>query len=156
MNNLLRAIVVLAGMAVLFAVWVVFSDVIVDMQAASLAAETTRYVAAQQTERVQSQEWNTTVRSLGDSAATILAWSAAAVAVMVLSIQAGRTLRHQESERTRRTALLAAYIDRFLPDANAEVCAWRGQPAIMDHDSGEIIPYSVAQLEMSQARRLTG
>lgn len=149
MNNLLRAIVVLAGCAVLLAVWITFSAGVVEMQLATTAAETARYVAAQETQRVQTQEWNATLRSAGDNAAFVFAWSAAAAALVVAAVQAGRTLRHRESERTRRRALLAWYMAHCLPPgARAEIVTHRGDLAVANHDAAEIVPYSVAALEV--------
>ena len=76
--------------------------------------------------------------------------------LVVVAVQAGRSHRHAQSEQTKRRALLVWYTNRYLPPGtNAEILPWRGELSIIDHDSGEIIPYSVAQLEVSPHRLLT-
>lgn len=103
--------------------------------------ETRRVQAQEETERVQAEQWNQTLQQW--------AWpTAAAVILVVVAIQAGRTTRQWQSERTKRQALLVWYMGHMLPPgARAEIGTWRGDLAIIDHDSGEIIPYAVAQLE---------
>ena len=156
MNSLLRAVMFLAACVVLVLVYAIFAQAIIDLQPVIEAGRTARYLAAQETQRVQAQEWNTTLRSFGQVAAIVSVALAAAGVLVVAAIQAGRTLRHQETERTRRVALLSAYIAQMLPaGAHAEIVTVRGGLAVVDHDAGEIIPYPVAQLEMAQ-RRLPG
>ena len=110
--------------------------------------ETLREQARQATERVQAQEWGATMR--------VWAWPTAAAAVLVvIAVQAGRSHRHAQSEQTRRRALLVWYAQHHLPDARVEIGQYRGELALIDHDSGEIIPYDVAQLEVGGHRLLT-
>lgn len=157
MNNLLRAVMFIAACVVAVLIYAMFVQAVVELQPAVEAGRTARALAAQQTRQVQAQEWNATLRAFGDNAATVAAWAAAAAVLVVVSVQAGRTRRHTESERTRRAALLGLYIARYLPaGARAEVVTVRGELAVVDHDRGEIIPYAVAQLEMAQARQGTG
>jgi hypothetical protein len=153
MNNLLRAIMFLATCVVAVLVYAMFTQAIVDLQPAVEAGRTARALAAEQSRQVQAQEWNATLRAFGDNAAVIAAWAAAAAVLVVAAVQAGRTLRHAQTERTRRRALLAWYIAQRLPaGAHAEIVTHRGQLAVADHDAGEIIPYPVAQLEMARTR----
>lgn len=157
MNNFLRAVVLVAVCIAAVLLYYTFAAAVVDMQAATLAAQTARHLAEQQTQRVHLQEWNATLRSAGDNLAHVVMAATLAGVLVVAAVQAGRTLRHQESERTRRVALLRDYIARYLPaGARAEVITHRGDLAVVDHERGEIIPYPVAQLEMAQARQGTG
>lgn len=113
--------------------------------------EITRRVQAQQeTERVKSEQWNETARTW--------AWpTAIAVILVVVAVQAGRTMRHRETEVTKSRALLAVYMAHMLPGANASIGMYRGELAIINHDDGgEIIPYSVAEIELSANRLLPG
>ena len=107
------------------------------------AGETARAQAREETERVQSEQWNATLRQW--------AWPSAAGAILiVVAAQAGRTLRHRESERTRRRALLLLYAREYLPaDTRVQIIDYRGDLALADHDAGEIIPYSVAALTVN-------
>ena len=151
--NLLRAIMFLAACVVAVLIYAIFAQAVVDLQPAVEAGRTARALAAQETRQIQAQEWNSTLRSIGDNAAVIAAWAAAAAVLVVAAVQAGRTLRHAQTERTRRRALLAWYIAQRLPaGAHAEIVTHRGQLAVADHDAGEIIPYPVAQLEMARTR----
>ncbi len=153
MNSLLRAIMFLAACACAVLIYAMFTAAVVDLQPAVEAGRTARALAAEQTRQVQAQEWNATLRAFGDNAAVIAAWAAVAAVLVVVAVQAGRTHRHTESERTRRVALLGVYIAQMLPPgAHAEIATVRGGLAVVDHDRGEIIPYSVAQLEMAQRR----
>jgi hypothetical protein len=108
--------------------------------------ETARAQAREETERVQSEQWNATLRQW--------AWPSAAGAILiVVAAQAGRTLRHRESERTRRRALLLLYARAYLPaDAQVQIIDYRGDLALVDHDAGEIVPYSVAALTVAAER----
>ena len=110
--------------------------------------ETLREQARQATERVQAEQWGNTLRTW--------AWpTAAAVILVVVAVQAGRSYRHGQSEQTKRRALLVWYAQHHLPDARVEIGQYRGELALIDHDSGEIIPYDVAQLEVGGHRLLT-
>ena len=122
--------------------------------------QTTRYTAQQQqetlrererqaTERVQAEQWGDTLRTW--------AWpTAAAVVLVVVAVQAGRSYRHKESEQTKRRALLVWYVANCLPPGtNVQIGTWRGELAVINHDDGEIIPYSVASLEVGGRRLLT-
>lgn len=156
MNNLLRAVMFIAACVVAVLIYAMFVQAVVELQPAVEAGRTARALAAEQSRQVQAQEWNATLRAFGDNATVIAAWAAAAAVLIVAAVQVGRTRRHTESERTRRVALLSAYIAHMLPpDAHAEVGTVRGELAVVDHDRGEIIPYGVAALEVTQ-RRLTG
>jgi hypothetical protein len=65
--------------------------------------------------------------------------------------QWGRTVRHESSQRTERVRLCQDYIARYyLPGARVEVGTHHGLPAVIDHDSGEIVPYALVQREMRQ------
>ena len=112
--------------------------------------ETLREQARQETERVQAQEWGDTLRTW--------AWpTAAAVVLVVVAVQAGRSHRHAQSEQTKRRALLVWYAGHYLPPgANVELLDWKGELSIVDHDGEQIIPYSVAQLEVGGHRLPTG
>lgn len=157
MNNLLRAIMFLATCVVAVLIYAMFTQAVVDLQPAVEAGRTARALAAEQSRQVQAQEWNATLRAFGDNATVIAAWAAAAAVLIVVAVQTGRTRRHAESERTRRVALLSAYIAHCLPaGARAEVVTVRGELAVVDHDRGEIIPYGVARVEMARARHLPG
>ena len=102
--------------------------------------ETARVQAQEETARVQSAQWNATLQQW--------AWPSAAGAILiVVAVQAGRTFRHRESERTKRRALLLLYARTCLPPSTrVQIIDYRGEPALADHDAGEIIPYSVAAL----------
>ena len=110
------------------------------------AGETARAQARAETERVQAEQWNATLRQW--------AWPAAAgVTLVVVAVQAGRTFRHRESERTRRRALLLLYAQAYLPvGAQVQIIDYRGDLALVDHDAGEIVPYSVAALTVAAER----
>ena len=156
MNSLLRAVMFLAACAAAVLIYAIFAQAIIDLQPAIEAGRTARYLAAQETRQIQAQEWNATLRSLGQAGTIVAVAVAAAAVLLVAAVQAGRTLRHRESERTRRVALLGAYITQMLPPgAHAEIVTVRGGLAVVDHDNEEIVPYSVAALEMAQ-RRLPG
>lgn len=153
MTNFLRAVVSVASIVAAVLLYYLFADAVVEMQPAIEAGRTARALAAEQSRQIQAQEWNATLRAFGDNAAVIAAWAAAAAVLVVAAVQAGRTLRHAQTERTRRRALLAWYIAQRLPaGAHAEIVTHRGQLAVADHDAGEIIPYPVAQLEMARTR----
>ena len=113
------------------------------------AGETAREQARQETERVQAEQWNSTLRTW--------AWpTALGVVLVVMAVQFGRSHRHAQSEQTKRRALLMWYVANCLPaGTNAQIGTWRGELAVFDHDSGEIIPYDVAQLEVGGHRLLT-
>ena len=113
------------------------------------SGETAREQARQETERVQAEQWNSTLRTW--------AWpTAAAVVLVVVAVQAGRSYRHKESEQTKRRALLVWYVANCLPPGtNVQIGTWRGELAVINHDDGEIIPYSVASLEVGGRRLLT-
>lgn len=106
--------------------------------------ETARVQAREETERVQAEQWGATVRAW--------AWPAAIGAILiVVAVQAGRTIRHRDTERTRQRALLLLYARQTLPPgAHVEVLPWRGELALVDHDGGEIVPYSVAALTLAE------
>lgn len=111
--------------------------------------QTRRVQAQEETERVQSEQWNATLRQW--------AWpTALAVILVVIAIQAGRSHRHRETEVTRRRALLVMYMGHMLPGAHAAIGMYRGELAIINHDDGEIIPYDVAEIELSANRLLPG
>ena len=156
MNSLLRAVMFLAACAAAVLIYAIFAQAIIDLQPAIEAGRTARYLAAQETQRVQAQEWNVTLRSFGQVAAIVSVALAGAGVLVVAAIEAGRTARHRDSERTRRVALLSWYIAHQLPaGTHAEIVTHRGDLAVVDRDAGEIIPYGVAALEVTQ-RRLTG
>ena len=156
MTNFLRAVVSVASIVAAVLLYYLFADAVVEMQPAIEAGRTARALAAEQSRQIQAQEWNATLRAFGQVAAIVSVALAAAGVLVVAAIQAGRTLRHQETERTRRVALLSAYIAQMLPaGAHAEIVTVRGGLAVVDHDAGEIIPYPVAQAEMARWR-LTG
>jgi len=109
--------------------------------------ETLRTREREATERVQAEQWNETLRTW--------AWpTAAGVILVVAAVQGGRTLRHWQSERTKRRALLVWYAARYLPGADVEIAPYRGELSVINHTDGEIIPYSAAQLEVSAHRLL--
>jgi len=117
-----------------------------DGQTAREQEQTRRVQAQEETRRIESEQWNATVRTW--------AWpTALAVILVVVAVQAGRTWRHRETEVTRRRALLDLYLTRMLPvDVHAAIGVYRGQPAIIDHDGGEIIPYDTAAAELARLR----
>lgn len=122
-------------------------------------AYTARFNERQRQETLRTQEREETNRAwaaqLGDTART-WAWPAAIGAILIVAaVQAGRTLRHRETEVTRRRALLALYMARMLPGANAQISTYQGQLAVINHDDGEIIPWEVAQVEMHASHLLT-
>lgn len=106
--------------------------------------ETARKQAEEETSRKAIEEWNATFR-------TWAMWGAVIAVLVVIAVQTGRTLRHRETQRTARVALLQNYIALSYPaGANVQITSWQGAPAIIDHDGGEIVPYQVAQQEMRQ------
>ena len=123
-------------------------------------AYTARFNERQRQETLRTQAREETAQAwaaqLGDTART-WAWPAAIGAILIVAaVQAGRTLRHRETEVTRRRALLALYMARMLPPgASAKIITYQGQPALLDCAAGEIIPWEVAQIEMDAARLLT-
>ena len=121
--NLLRAIMFLAACVVAVLIYAIFAQAVVDLQPAVEAGRTARALAAQETRQIQAQEWNATLRSLGQAGTIVAVAVAAAAVLLVAAVQAGRTLRHRESERTRRVALLSAYVAVREPLA-AEREAW--------------------------------
>ncbi len=155
MNSLVRAIVFLGGCVLAAVIYATFSAAVVEMYPTAQAAETARYLADQRTQTVQAQQWGATMRSLGESAAVVAAWAAVAAASIVAAVQWGRTLRHRDSEQSRRVALLMLYAREALPPgARVEVLPYRGELVLCNHDAGEIIPYPVARAELAQRRLL--
>ena len=144
MSSLARAIAFTAACLLAAALYAIFANAVVEMYPAAQAAETAQRLAREQTARVQAEQWGATVRGW--------AWPAAGIAVLiVVAVQTGRTLRHRESERTRRTTLLMLYARQMLPPgAQVEVLPYRGDLALADHDAGEIIPYAVAARDLAR------
>lgn len=156
---MLRLISFIAYCATCVALFFLLVSVIPEME----TAYTNRFNAYQQQETLRTQAREETAQAwaaqLGDTART-WAWPAAIGAILIVAaVQAGRTLRHRETEVTRRRALLALYMARMLPPgSNAQIGTWQGQLAVINHDDEdgiEIIPWEVAQIEMSAARLLT-
>jgi len=106
--------------------------------------ETARTVVREQEATERSIAWQHTlqvVAIVGGIAGTLV----------VVAVQAGRTVRHESSQRTERVRLCQDYIARYyLPGARVEVGHHNGLPAVIDHDSGEIVPYALVQREMRQ------
>lgn len=114
------------------------------------AGETARVQAREATERVQAEQWGATVQTW--------AWPAAiGAAAIVVAVQAGRTIRHRDTERTRQRALLLLYARQELPPGTrigrgqgVEIIPWDGELALVDHSAEAIVPYSVAALTMAE------
>ena len=123
------------------------------------AEHTARYNMQQQQEtlREQARQQGETARWQATTAAApwVIAAGGLTVVLVEVAVQAGRSHRHAQSEQTRRRALLVWYAQHHLPDARVEIGQYRGELALIDHDSGEIIPYDVAQLEVGGHRLLT-
>lgn len=73
-----------------------------------------------------------------------------ATVLVVGAVQAGRTVRHESTQRTERIRVLEGYVARYyLPGDNVEVRTLPGRgPVVVDHDAGEIVPYDVARRAM--------
>ena len=150
-----RAFACLFSCAALVAIYYIFADAITTITPVLETERTARHLASQQTAQAWAQTYQAWGAQLGDTVRT-WAWPAAIGAILIVAaVQTGRTLRHRETEVTRRRALLALYMARMLPGANAQISTYQGQLAVINHDDGEIIPWEVAQIEMSAARLLT-
>lgn len=121
---------------------------------------TARYTIQQQQEtlREQARQQGETARWQATIAAApwVMAGAGLTAVLVVVAVQVGRSHRHAQTEQTKRRALLMWYVANYLPaGTNAQIGTWRGELAVFDHDSGEIIPYSVASLEVGGRRLLT-
>lgn len=128
----MRLIAYIAYCAAAVALYYILATALVEMTPVIEAERTARALAEQETEQVQAQQWGETLR-VG------LAWGAAAVVLVVVAVQAGRTLRHVHSERTRQRALLLLFARQHLPGRNVRVEAvgWRGDLVLRDYDKME-------------------
>ncbi len=91
----------------------------------------------------QAEAWQRTLQVLAVAGGV-------AGALIVGTVQWGRTVRHRETQVTERVRLLEGYVARYyLPGDNVEVRTLPGRgPVVVDHDAGEIVPYDVARQAM--------
>ena len=135
--------------------------VIIAMALPGVEAEhTARYNMQQQQEtlREQARQQGETARWQATTAAApwVIAAGGLTAVLIVAAVQVGRSHRHAQSEQTKRRALLVWYVANCLPPGtNVQIGTWRGELAVINHDDGEIIPYSVASLEVGGRRLLT-
>ena len=105
--------------------------------------ETARTVVREQEATERSLAWQHTLQ-------VVAVVGGVAGVLIVVSVQAGRTARHESTERTRRIALCEGYIDRYLPGARAEVRTLPGQGVVVvDHDAQAVTPYAIVRRVMA-------
>lgn len=128
----------LAWLAACVALYYIMADAIVRVAPVVEANHTARVVAQ---EAGATARWQATTGAV----AAVAPWAALGAVLIVAAVQAGRSVRHWQTERTRRRALLALYMARCLPQGtSAQIVTWRGELAVADHDAGEIIPWQEA------------
>lgn len=108
---------------------------------ARLRAEVDRARAVEGTK--QAIAWQETLRVIAIAGGV-------AGTLVVVAVQAGRTVRHESTQRTERVRLLEAYVALYyLAGDNVEVRTLPGRgPVVVDHDAGEIVPYEAARQAM--------
>ena len=119
-------------------------------QAQRVALEQTRQ--REETARTVVREQEATERSLAwqHTLQVVAVMGGVAGTLIVVAVQAGRTVRHESTERTRRVALCEGYIDRYLPGARAEVRTLPGRGVVVvDHDTQAVTPYAIVRRVMA-------
>lgn len=122
---------------------------------------TARYEAREATRQVQAQEWNETLRTWGQAAAT-------AGSVLVVVGGAAGVLVVWQRERTKRHAMTQTHTtQRVLISAQRDICiayiaAFGGRAGALDgvrgvylDDTCEFVPWQVARAELDAARLLS-
>ena len=120
-------------------------SVIPDMETAYTARfnerqrqETARYLAGQETARAWAAQ-------TGDTARTMAMWGTVAAVAIVAAVQAGRTFRHQATQRTEERRILMLYAAQYLPRANVSVQVVEGELTLLNHDERKLIPLHNAE-----------
>lgn len=86
----------------------------VALEQARQREETARTVVREQEQTARSLAWQRTLQ-------VVAVMGGVAGTLIVGAVQLGRTVRHESTQRTERIRLCEGYIDRYLPDARAEV-----------------------------------
>ena len=108
--------------------------------------ETARTVVREQEATERSLAWQHTLQ-------VVAVVGGVAGVLIVGAVQLGRTVRHESTQRTERIRLCEGYIDRYLPDARAEVRTLPGRGVVVvDHDAGEVTPYAIVRRVMAVQR----
>ena len=105
--------------------------------------ETARTVVREQEQTARSLAWQHTLQ-------VVAVMGGVAGTLVVVAVQAGRTVRHESTQRTERIRLCEGYIDRYLPDARAEVRTLPGRGVVVvDHDTQAVTPCAIVRRVMA-------